>query len=233
MNTIQLHAIAHIVIGTAEYLIAAYFFRTNSGDSTRKLYAVFSLGVASWVTFVGLSHIVHEVLPFPQHYLPHFLTSIAFLSPVVTFGALLLFSRRFPLLTRKLNTVDYFFAWGPVIFFAPLLFFTNLIFSLRIDPVYEIFADSGKLDFLYSLFVLVYWLWSVVILANKLSKTTGYQRWLLKIFLFGILLSGVVGVMTNAILPTFFGYQQLWWLGPEASVIWLGITSYVLVKKPR
>lgn len=231
MNWILTHSIILVIIGLIELGVAIYFWRT-AGDRVRRYFAVFAFGTATWVASVGLMRLMNSFLPYPAHQTIWLLTHFAFWGPVILLPSLLMISWLFPYPSRKIAFDEYVLFWTPIIVFGYLFFFTHsIVTTLAVDSNSAVKALRGPLDGVYTFFVTFYWLWAMVNLVLKLRSATGMHHWLLKAFIGGIAGSGVIGIFTNAILPTVYGYQELWYLGPEASIIWLGITGYVLVKK--
>jgi len=82
----------------------------------------------------------------------------------------------------------------------------------------------------YSYF-LIFWGWAIIELINKFIKSDGIHRWELKVLFYGIAVSSLAGIFTNLILP-WLGHGEFGYVGPAFSVVWLGVTSYIILKKP-
>ena len=70
---------------------------------------------------------------------------------------------------------------------------------------------------LYSLYINIYFGWNYVVLIKKYFKSSGIIKTQLTYIIVGTLVSTIVGVTTNLLLPTF-GIFALNWSGKSASL---------------
>lgn len=228
MNWILTHSIILLIIGLIELGLAIYFWKT-AGDRVRRYFALFAFGVSMWVFTSGLANILSEFQSITQATIinNHFL----FWGPVIALSALLIVTWLFPFPSYAIEAPAKVVLLFPIIFFGLLIFFTNtIVVSVSTELPYESVVYGPVYPY-FILFVLVYYFWSLITLIQKYRVAVGFQKAILLKFLIGIAGSGVIGVYTNGLMPLLYNDQSLWWLGPEASIVWLGITGYVLVKR--
>lgn len=229
MNWILTHSIILVIIGLAELGLAIYFWMT-AGDRVRRYFALFVLGVSMWVFTSGLANILYsELRPISQATIlnNHFL----FWGPVIALSSLLIVTWLFPFPSYAIEAPAKLVLLFPILLFGLLIFFTDtIVVSVSHTLPYESVVYGQAYPY-FILFVLVYYFWSLITLIRKYRIAVGFQKAILSKFLIGIAGSGVIGVYTNGLMPLLFNDQSLWWLGPEASIIWLSITGYVMLKK--
>lgn len=234
MTSVLIHSYLLLIIGLIEFALAVYFAVTNSGDKTRRFFSIFVFGVAMWVLSVGIANLIHLSSHALQlQSIELVIMRFAFWGPIIALSSLLIVSWLFPFPLYKFEAPMKVVFLFPIILFGCLIMFTGTVISGIVvpSPTHYETTQYGSAYPYFVLFVLVYYLWSLFSLLQKKKIAAGAQKEVLSKFTLGIAGSGIIGVFTNALIPLLFNNQSLWYLGPEASIIWLGITSYVLVRK--
>lgn len=232
MTAIHIHSIILVIIGLIELGLAIFFLATHSGDRVRRYFALFAFGTAMWVLGVGIAELLHYSQTLQNNGVELASLRFAFWGPIIVMSALLMISWLFPYPIYKYEGPTKAVVLFPILLFGLLIMFTgSIVAGIQYSSIsYEV-VEYGSVYPYFILFIVAYYLWSLITLILKRSKVNGVQKTLLTQFLVGVIGSGIVGVFTNGLMPLLFNNQSLWYLGPEASIIWLGITSYVLLKK--
>ena len=82
---------------------------------------------------------------------------------------------------------------------------------------------------LYSLYINIYFGWNYVVLIKKYFKSSGIVKTQLAYIIIGTLVSTIVGVTTNLLLPTF-GIFALNWVGQVGLIVMLTTIFYAILK---
>lgn len=170
-------------------------------------------------------------LPLDSFYIL-FWGKLNFSSSVFIIMLLLLFIYYFPRVDsnlKKLINVIYTFSFFSVGTIA-LIQFTDLIIKA------EIVVGSGRETIFGSLAILYYLslglgtLLILYIFIKKLASNKGQSRQQLKFLALGTLTTIFLAVISNLILPIAFGYYGTVIFGPLLTVIFVGFTTYAIVK---
>ena len=82
---------------------------------------------------------------------------------------------------------------------------------------------------IYGIYIMGYFSWSYLNLYNRYKISTGIVRAQTEFVILGTLISTIIGLITNLILP-FFGIFALNWLGQIAVVVMVALISYAILK---
>lgn len=225
MSTV--HGTLLIIIALIEACLGVAIFARDKRNRINQLYAVFIFAVALWVFGNAPEHF----LDIGGESIVTFFLKLVYVAAAIIASAFLVFSYVFPF---QLKPVPIF--WKIIISLFPILTFFVVYFSdwLTYSFVYQGGEWSYSFGEVYNIFgvvFLVLWVYGLVLLISKMQRSDGVHRWQLKWLTAGMILSLIVGVTTNLILP-WFGINQYGYVGPELSVIWLLFTSYIILK-PR
>ena len=215
-----------ITLGLGELAFAIYLFVTNPASRVRLFYALFVFGAALWVLAVGL------FTPDTSENFGRVLDKFAYFGPVVALSFLLAFSWYFPFQTRNLGKVEKLIVFVPIVFFGSFIFFTDLVIKSAFTRVINNIATIvfGPLFPFHALFVLVYWTSAIVILLKKRRRSDGLHRWMLDLFLLGIIPSSLIAFVTNLYNPAIQEQFHFWYIGPLATVMWLLTSTYIVYR---
>lgn len=220
----DIHGIILIVLAGLELALLVYLLFTRSKGHVLYSFTIFTLGVIFWVMGNGLFRLVKT------NGAALFWTNLNYIAALAIAIGLVYFSFAFPYLEKQISKCIKTF-WI-IIFIAVgyLMFFTNIIIDNVTGPIDDRYVHEGSMHIIYSIVFLLLFIWALVNLYRKYKTTSGFQKWQIGVLLIGLVGSGVIGTLFNLFLPSFGG-PQYFYLGPESSVIWLGLTSYIVFKK--
>lgn len=154
---------------------------------------------------------------------------IFIVSPYISF-ALVYFSLVFPKDTIKINRMNLFYLFIPVLI-SNLLTGNNLVITeitfLKGGGTGVVFG-SGAIFF--AIQFLLYLLISLLILFRKYRRSRGYERVQIQYLIFGIGATMLLVVVTNLIIPLVF--NNFWFsnIGPFFTLIMIGSISYAIIR---
>ena len=197
------------------------YFRSRKSH-TSLLFAISCFFLAFWCLGIGL---LSSPLPGQIRALG---LRVAFLGGLPIPLLLLLFSREFP--NRK------------VAFSLPvmiLLFVPSVILLLAL-PGDSLLATAvigdgiklilGPLSVLYSLHYVVYFLLAAAFMFGSYRQASGREKNRYYYFISGILLTCLIGGTFNLVLVHFFHNSRLVYLGPLATIIFVLMTAYAILR---
>jgi len=141
-----------------------------------------------------------------------------------------LFSWYFPKLNTKVTFSKVFFVW------AISLFFTAISFTRLYVTKIEIINGIRSVDFgiLYSIFAinfclfLIYAFWHLVQIHN--ASVSGIEKNQIKYVLIGLIFAYAVGATFSLLLPVFFHYLAMDFIGPVGPLILVVFMAYAITK---
>lgn len=211
------------IIAATEVILGLYFLVRYQKSPTSVSYGLFALGSAVYVGANGLGYLSGSFLIGERlGWLGGFLATVFYLP----------FSQSFPIPKKRWRELFPWILW-PLLLFGGGILFTNMFITVsglsRFGEGYKI--ATGAYFWLLLVFLLSYWTWSVTNLIRAHRISGGSQRKLVKYVMIGtfISLAGslIFDVAIPLIVPNNFGY-----VGSLLTSAWLGMTAYILVKKP-
>lgn len=141
------------------------------------------------------------------------------------------FSWTFPLPRKSVREILPYVIW-PLIVFLPGLVFTDIfIFAKgKVDYISGYQTEGGPYFWFMLTFFFTYWVWALSTLIFRFARSDGQHRRLLKNILIGVGLSLVVSVAVDIVYP-LAAVSKIGYVGSFFSAIWLGFTSYIILKK--
>lgn len=141
------------------------------------------------------------------------------------------FAYSYPTPLRTLRELLPLVVW-PILVFIPAILFTNLIVRA---PVSTVFGDgyrtaTGDYFWFFLVFYIVYWIWSLIVLGRRMTASDGIQRHNVRLIFTGVILSLLAATIFDVVIPIFYA-SQLGFVGSLMTSAWLGVTSYILVRK--
>lgn len=162
-------------------------------------------------------------------------TSSLFWSRLAFFGALcgmgfgLLFSLMFPEY-KKISNLKASLILAPAVILAAFSFTGLMVKTVTVEQ-HSITGTFGPLMSLYQFFAPLYIFSTIFILTKKyFSITDSTKKLQAKYALWGVSLFIGPAILTNAILPLWFGFYKLDSLGPVFSIIMVGVISYAIIR---
>lgn len=214
-----------LIIALTELFIGFWFLVKYKNNQATFWYGLVCLGVTLYVGANGIG------------YLGIFLNGniaerIAWLGALLFTISFLSFVYSYPVVKKKAADLMVLIIW-PLAVFAPVFLWTNFIIKnngiLHYREGYT--RAFGEYFWYFLIFFLVYWLWSIIILGQRLKDSDGLHRRNLMIILWGVLISLFAGVIFDIILPLTHPLSNFGYIGSLFTSVWLGVTSYILLKK--
>ncbi|MFH2097412.1 MAG: histidine kinase N-terminal 7TM domain-containing protein [bacterium] len=220
----DIHGIVHIVIAALEILLGIYLLVSRVRDHKIYSYALFVFAIAAWVLSVGLYGMVEN------NETALFWAKSSHISSVVIAFALLYFSYSFPNQSIRFRLSHILSAVVPILLFGYLLYATDTWIEKVTGPMSDRYMEIGPTYTIFAVWFLVYMFWAMYNLYKKFVSSSGVYRKMLRVFLVSIVISFVLGTTFNLFLP-WFGGPQMFYFGTESSVLWLGFSTYIILKK--
>lgn len=143
----------------------------------------------------------------------------------------LYFTFVFPQDEHRLKTWQKYLLPIPLIFVALLSLWPDmLIHKINMMPGKEsTIIFNQTLHIFYGLYICVYFIWAYINLIRKYLASSGVLKIQIKFILAGTLISTLIGVTTNLIMP-LLGNFSLNWLGQIAIMTLVIFTTYAIFK---
>ena len=141
------------------------------------------------------------------------------------------FSFSFPIARRSFRELWTVVIW-PLLVFVPGFLVTDLFINQRalsrFGEGYE--TASGPYMWVFILFLIVYWSWSIYNLVLSYRKLDGIHHKQLQIILFGTMISLSATLFMDVYIP-LTQVSHIAYVGSLFTVVWLGSSTYILLKK--
>ena len=204
-----------LLIAPIELGLFIFFWRYEK-TITIKAYLAFIAGVILWVGANGVSLIVGD----------GDVTAIqkfTFLGGVLITSGFLLFIYCFPYPRSKAVAVLKYLPLVATVLFGLWIFIGDSFLGEE-----SITLKQGILQtqpeavgiWVWSVFVVLAWLASVIELIRRYLKTAGVEKRRLRYLVVGVIISGVVGIASDVVFP-LASIQYFAWLGSGFSIVWL------------
>lgn len=219
------HGYLLIIIGLAEVVLGLWFIFRYKRSPMNTWYLAFVFSVAFWVLANAGIYFYANNLDQAQFY-----NELTWLGGVFIAFTFLFFSFYFPISLKPVKGYYYLLIIIPLILFIYLIFFSDLFVTGMAFEDYNQQFFTGSLFFLFPVYFFIYWTWALVNLIRKLKRTDGAHIQQLKLLLAGVLISSVIIIIFDIIYP-LLGKAVVSGLGPEFTLVWLGFTTYIILKK--
>lgn len=217
----DIQGIILIIIAIVEFILGLYILIKHQSQKIPIYYSLFIFSVVIWVLSNGIFVLT----------VSNFWGDLAFVGAILLVAFFLVFAWVFPYEDKIIGVKRKLFLILPVIFFIVTLYINGIFIKEYSDPFHGGSHDiHGPIYYFFVVYILTCFIWGISVLINKFKKSDGIHRWQLKYFLIGIILSCIFGVTFNLILP-LFGVSSYSSYGPASTIIWLGFTSYIILKK--
>jgi two-component system, NtrC family, sensor histidine kinase HydH len=155
-----------------------------------------------------------------------FWARMMFIGPTLIPSALLLFSISFPNNSNHTKAHQTALILSPWTVFIPISFSDIIVRSVRLVDR-EVYYGIG--NGLFAIYFFSFTLLSFLILYKKFRTAQGISKSQLSYMFLGMTVSMFIGIMTNLVLP-LIGTSKLNYVGPSATVIFVGLTAYAITK---
>lgn len=204
--------------------IAVFVIYKNPKDKINFSFGMVSLGLALWA-FTNLGFRVSD-----SYRAIYFWGLASYPTVVVVGGALTYFSHLFPRNTGTISVKKLRFLVSIVIIISILSAWPGILLK---DVVMNAAGHwqivTSELLPLYGIAVVLLILGGIAKLVKKYLSVTGVPKLQLGYLFSGMLLTTVLGVITNLLLPLLNNYDYVW-LGPNFTIILASITAYSIIK---
>ncbi len=215
------------LVGVGELVLAGFFWISHSKNEIRKVMAMLAFSTSIWVITSGLTSYVS------QNPTSTFFMRIVFLSGALLVVALLHLTLIYPIQIVRLDKMHGWLLYTPAILFSIISLTSNTIVlgftgsatdSGRIIP--------GPLYNLYNFYVFGLYLLAVIILFVRKRRADGIHRRNLNLIFWSVVIGGIPAVVIDLLIPVFTkGVYPNANYGAISTVIWLGVTTYIIVRK--
>src|SRR5258708_3431434 len=222
--TLNAEVLAVLIVGFLDVLIGVVAYIQNRTNTINIAYGIFAAAVSLWGFGVGLFLAANDPA------IIDFSARLLYFSGGLIPAAFLYFSMVFDAKERApLENVVLIFL--PSALFFPLYFSSDLLISgYHVTTDGERMFNYGPLKFLFDLHL---WAFFTLALGEFLKKYRGARMVAIKVHIRYIIIGTyavlIVAGITNIILP-IFEIDQYIWIGPVATVFWICITAYAVVK---
>lgn len=214
-----------LLAGFTGIVYGLIIYSGNKKNQTNLWFFLFVLFVALWCIsmffFRSATEVISAILWARILYLSAAITPVCFLG----------FSYIFPEDKNFLKSWKNYLVFIPFIFIAVISLLPDaLIKSVNIISGKEKEIIFNKLFYtLYVLYINIYFGWNYVILIKKYFKSSGIIKTQLAYIIIGTLVSTLIGLTTNLLLPTF-GIFALNWVGQVGIIVLLTTIFYSILK---
>lgn len=223
MSSASIHGYIMFAVAGIEVLLAFFLMTKYQKNPIAFWYSFFVWGVIGYVGANAVTYVNFGA--------PLFFHLLQWFSGVVATAAFFMFALHFPIRTSRPGAYEWVLFVFPVALFFFLIFFSgNFITGLsqKFLPDQQIY---GKTAMSFAVFFAFYWLLSIIHLVRKYYSSDGIHRWQLRTLLLGAVAGPLaLSSIFDVYLP-LSGHYGYGWIGPETSIIWLGFTSYIILKK--
>lgn len=212
-----------LVVAAANLLLGAIVFVNNPKSKANLSFAFLALGIALWGIFNYLcDHPIKDDYALSWNRL---VFAVAFLQG----AALLHFSWVFPRETQRFVFIRrLIYPLGIIL--ALLAVFTNTIVNKIAFLDWGTNVEPGSLYFIFAAFMAGAVLGTIGILFIKYRHSQGIERRQILFVFFGFLLSGIIAITTNLIIPLLTGFNESAKIGPYSMIFLAGFTAYAIIR---
>lgn len=211
-----------LIISVAEFALGVWFLTKYQRSQATMWYGLFAIGTSLYVASNGLGYLVNNF---------YIAERFGWIGGMMTAVFILPFSFSYPLPKRPVSELLPYVVW-PLAVFIPGLFWADIFITdkgvINYRQGYQ--TQVGTYFWFMLAFFAVYWIWALVNLFQTMKKSDGQHRWQLRMILIGLIVSLIVSVSFDVILP-LVTKSRLGYIGSMFSAVWLGFTSYIIMKK--
>lgn len=211
-----------ICLGLINVLFGILVLLRNSKRAANITFLALTVSVGLWCIGIGAFYSSQD----PAGALNW--TRLYYAAPALLVYSLVLFAKSFP---DKFLSKKQVLAWG-----VPLFAFLLMLMLDKHLIISGISVVGGVKDVVlntvsylpYAIYIVVYFTIGLLLLLSK-SKGNGLHAKQAALFFVGSLLSAILGVCFNLILPAFGNYRLIW-AGPLATSIFIGVVAFGMTR---
>lgn len=217
---------ATYLVGIGELILAGYFWKTRSGQEIRKIMTVFALATGIWVISSAL------VSYRESSFFVDVNVRIIFIAGALLLTSLLRLAILLPYKTFTFDRLHAFLLYVPVLLITYMMIVgETIVRGYQVTPHDVGVVIPGPLYSMYNGYLLLVYLASLWILLMKYRSTDGSARRLTELVLWSIIIGGLPAVLIDLIIPLFSDVYINSLTGNLFTAVWLGVTSYIVIKK--
>lgn len=211
------------LVGIGNLLLSFYIFFRNRRDEINRIFALVTVAIAIWT----VAAIIFRASPgYLNDVTARLLYAAATLMPTI----FLYFTAIFPpyRIAKRALILSL-----PVLNIAMILFvwYTSLVIeNVRLDQIDGKIILFGSGYLIYSLYYLLLFGFSYLFLFKKYWTTSGIDKIRLRFLLLGTMVTTIVGLATNLLLPWYGIYTYYIWVGQISTLILVIMIAYAIVK---
>ncbi len=213
------------IIGVIAVCLGIYFLTRYQRSPAIIAFAMACVSIGGWVLANGPTLILDTA---GKAY--DLITRLAWIFAFLIFIFLYLFMLWYPVPLEKISG-RFLTALSLPFVLASLLVYGSDNFIEGFQPTKYGNTIYGPDYWIISIYFFVLFFLVIFEGVKKMKILDGIHRLVMSSVLWGTVMSGVIGLMNNVVLPYYFGIETIPWLAPFMSLIWLGFVGWVLVRK--
>lgn len=211
-----------LALALAEFILGLFFLTRYKNQQSTFWFGLFCIGSGIYVGANGLGYISSVYFIGER---------VGWLGGMLATTTFFPFSLSFPFPQRNFRELVPWVVWPAAVFSAGILFSDAFVMGHGAAKYYTGYmTQPGKLFWFMIVVFIFYWSWSLTNLFRTFQKSDGIHRKNLNLIIVGILISLLISVFFDIVLPlvtvSSYGY-----VGSIMTSAWLGVTSYILVAK--
>lgn len=219
--------ISTYLVGAGELTLSVFFWATHSNSMIRKVMSFLSFVTAIWVIFSAATSYVAQTST------TTFYMQLVFSSAIFLITALVHLTIIYPHPTRAFDGLHALLLYLPAVIFSVIAFTSQaIVVGFTGSAIDSGRVIPGPLYREYNVYILLGYVLALVILWRKMVRSGGDQRKNISIFWWSILIGGLAPIVIDVLIPIFTnGLYPNALIGNISTVIWLGATTYIVLKK--
>jgi len=219
----SIFAIITLLIASIDIILGIVLLLQDPRDQTNRAYGFFALTVALWGFGVGFYLSVHDF------YFADLLARFLYLAGGSISASFLYFVFIFTH-KAKMNSRLALLIFAPTLLLIPFYFFTDLLVMSDGSPaVIGRGFIYGPYHLLFDIHLWTYFLLSFIVLVKKYKNSTAEDKRQLLFITISTYSVLFVSAITNLGAPLFSVFSLIW-IGPTATVLWVVIVAYAVVR---
>jgi signal transduction histidine kinase len=225
MGTLNLQIITLVIAGVANLMYAIVLYFRSKSKRSDALFTMLAVCISAWI----FARVVFELITTSadSYIWAEILYFTASLIPLVF--VLYAYSFHEDKLTVPQGMIAALFL--PFLINAVIIFIPGvLIKTVAYTPLEGHIIEFGRGYYFYVVFIIAYFAWGSMLLFDKYQVSTPQVKLQLSYLFWATVITLIVSVTTNLILPAF-GFFRLFWLGPILTVVMTMFSFHALQLK--
>lgn len=213
-------------ISATELFFAAYFWKTNGGNTVRKIMAALLLATGLWV---GNTAITTYRAPGP---LVDFLATMVYVISTFSLTLLLHLALIWPVPMKWMSVKRVTSLYIPPVFFGILLLLAKTVVSKNVAASnYYGHSEPGPLFIIYNLYLLALFISAAIVAYRraypKINRLSDYAG----MFFWSVLFSGLVPATLDLVMVPLFKMDVNPLFGVIPNVVFIGTIGYIVSRR--